>query len=89
MMNKVKSQTKGVSRKVTIGICLSCLIVVAAILGLSANSHTTQPGQFGLMGYPGVVEITSTTLAKSDAATQARVSETYGKLPLSFEVNVG
>ncbi len=30
-----------------------------------------------------------TALAKPDAATQARVVEAYGKLPLSFEVNRG
>jgi len=31
----------------------------------------------------------ASTLKKADPATQARVSESYGKLPLSFEANQG
>ena len=74
MMKKVKSQTKGVSRKV-ICICLFCLIVVATVLGLSVS--------------PDAVDTMSTTLAKSVNFPQVIVNETYRRLPLIFEVNVG
>src|SRR3990172_6192242 len=89
MMSKFKNQTKRVSKKVVIGICLFCLIVAVAILGLSANSHTTQLNQFGLKNYPDAVKAVPTTLVKPDTVTQARVNKSYGKLPLSFEVNEG
>ena len=88
-MSKFKNQTKRVSKKVAIGICLFCLIMAVAILGLSDNSHTTQLNQFGLKNYPDAVKAVPTTLVKPDTVSQARVNKSYGKLPLSFEVNVG
>ena len=39
MMKKAKSQTKRMRSKVAVGICLSCLFVAAAILGLSAAAR--------------------------------------------------
>src|SRR3972149_8900667 len=89
MMSKFTNQTKRVSKKVVIGICLFCLIVAVAILGLSANSHTTQLNQFGVKNYPDAVKAVPTTFVNPDTVTQARVNKSYGKLPLSFEVNVG
>ncbi|MBA3767683.1 MAG: hypothetical protein H0W99_11990, partial [Acidobacteria bacterium] len=35
------------------------------------------------------IAATASTLTKADPATQARVNESYGKLPLSFEANHG
>ena len=71
------------------------LIVVATTLGLSVNNQitladrTAPADQIGLMASPGIVENTSAILAKPDQIAQLQVSQTYGKLPLSFEANQG
>ena len=68
---------------------LSRLIVVTAILGLAAQGTASPLGQVGSPAAPSAGAAEAVTLAKPDAATQARLSEAYGKLPLSFEANQG
>ena len=54
---------------------LSCVIGGLALLGA--------------MGQKADAAVASAITQKANAATQARVNDTYGKLPLSFEVNRG
>ncbi|MDA2935176.1 SBBP repeat-containing protein, partial [Acidobacteria bacterium AH-259-D05] len=54
------------------------------ILILTGDHSPTPPTQFSLTGWE-----PHANLGKSNAAIQARVADTYGKLPLSFAANQG
>jgi len=67
------------------GATVSAIIVGLAGEGMSAPLPLPDP-----LGAPsGVATSAPTSSSKPDAGTRTRISETYGKLPLSFEVNQG
>ena len=65
------------------------LPALAVILGVTAQGPATSFGQVGSLAGVGEGETVPATLTPPDAATQAQVSEAYGKLPLHFEANHG
>ena len=80
-MNEIKGQELGVKhhkqgarQKQRLWGGILGLLALVVVLGLAA---------------PGAEEAAPATLAPPDAATQAQVSEAYGKLPLYFEANQG
>ena len=94
-MNEIKGQGSGVNchkqearQKHWLWGVLG-LAALAVILGLAAQGPATHFGQVGSVAGPGEGETVPATLTPPDAATQAQVSEAYGKLPLHFEANHG
>lgn len=82
----VKGLTTRVKRRISLVLCL------AVLLGMLIPTKLT--GSDVISTSRGSVSTFSESRSgersyKPDQVTQARVSETYGKLPLSFEVNQG
>jgi hypothetical protein len=67
----------------------SWLIVAGAVLGLTALGTAIPLGEVGRQTAARAGGAAILPLAKPDAATKARLSKTYGKLPLHFEANHG
>ena len=66
------------------GATVSAIIVGLAGDGMSAPLPLPDPS-----AAPHAVVASAPTAGKPDAGTRTRISETYGKLPLSFEANQG
>ena len=71
-------------------ICLCGVMVLAAQSGLLIGRGIAAPLDIP-DGLPAPTALVATPViqAKPDAATKTRISEAYGKLPLSFEINQG
>ncbi len=64
-------------------------MVIAVTMGLTAHSLANPLDPAGPLPASPTKADAPPTAAKPDAATKARIVETYGKLPLSFEANQG
>jgi hypothetical protein len=81
------------TQKTILAVLLFAMIALSALLGMRSNSaqgggwKTKAPMSVLLSNPPAAAE--RSELTKPDEATRARVTEAYGKLPLSFEANRG
>jgi len=84
-MNHTRGATHRTCRCMLVsGAVLSALIFGPAGVGMSAPLPLPDP-----LPAPHAVATAAPTAGKPDATTRTRISETYGKLPLSFEANQG
>jgi hypothetical protein len=83
------NHTGGAAQRARRCILVSCTILFAFIFGLAGDATSAPLDVQDSLAPPRAVPISPPTAAKLDAATKTRISEAYGKLPLSFEVNQG
>jgi len=83
------NHTGGAAQRTRRCILVSCAILFPFIFGLAGDGTSAPLDVPHSLAPPRAVATSPPTAAKPDAATKTRISEAYGKLPLSFEVNQG